>query len=78
MQLLKSASNDFRLAHKEPIFKGKMFHIVNKGGLLVTIKHILKDGTVLKDIRGHVVKMEDAKSIYSLMDKMNQKKEEKS
>lgn len=44
----------------------------------MTIKHILKDGTVLKDIRGHVVKMEDAKSIYSLMDKMNQKKEEKS
>lgn len=43
----------------------------------MNIKHILKDGTVLNDIRGHVVKMEDAKSIYSLMEKMNQKKEEK-
>ncbi len=61
----------------EPIFRGMMFQIVNKGGVCVKITHILKDGTVIKDIRGHVVKIEDAKSIYSLMDKMNQKKEEK-
>ena len=62
----------------EPIFRGMMFQIVNKGGVCLKIIHILKDGTVLKDIRGHVVKMEDAKSIYSLMDKISQKKEEKS
>lgn len=37
----------------------------------MTIKHILKDGTVLDDIQGHVVKMSDAKSIYNLMDCIN-------
>lgn len=37
------------------------------------IKHILRDGTVLKDITGHVVKVEDAKAVYVLMDKINDK-----
>lgn len=41
------------------------------------VKHVLKDGTVLKDIKGHVVKIEDAKQIYMLIDKMNQRKGEK-
>ena len=36
------------------------------------VKHILKDGTVLTDITGHVVKIEDAKAIYALMDKINE------
>jgi hypothetical protein len=39
------------------------------------IKHILKDGTVLTDISGHIVKEEDAKNAYSLMDKINERKE---
>ena len=33
--------------------------------------HILKDGTVLDDITGHVVKKEDAPSVYALIDQMN-------
>ena len=36
------------------------------------VTHILKNGTVLKDITGHVVKIEDAKAIYALMDKINE------
>lgn len=35
------------------------------------IKHVFKDGTVKEDIRGHVVKMDDAKAVYALMDSMN-------
>ncbi len=35
------------------------------------VRHIMKDGTVLKDITGHVVKMEDAKRVYALMEKIN-------
>jgi len=31
------------------------------------ITHILNDGTVLKDITGHVVKQEDAKEAYQLI-----------
>lgn len=39
--------------------------------------HIMKDGTVLKDITGHVVKKEDAPMIYNIVDQMNRKREEK-
>ena len=35
------------------------------------VKHILKDGTVLDDITGHVVKKEDVPMAYELMEKMN-------
>lgn len=31
------------------------------------ITHILRDGTVLKDITGHVVKVKEAKAIYQLL-----------
>lgn len=41
------------------------------------IKHILKDGTVLEDIKGHVVKQEEIKSAYDLIDSMNKRQEEK-
>lgn len=37
------------------------------------IRHILKDGKVVTDIKGHVVKMEDAKGVYSLIDSINNK-----
>lgn len=33
--------------------------------------HVLKDGTVLHDITGHVVKKEDAKSIYAILNEIN-------
>lgn len=35
------------------------------------IRHILKDGAVLNDITGHVVKQEDAPVVYNLICKVN-------
>ena len=32
------------------------------------IKHILKDGTVLQDIKGHVVRKEDAPVAYRILE----------
>lgn len=43
----------------------------------MAVIHVLKDGTVLKDITGHVVKMEDVPSVYALIDQMNRKKGKK-
>lgn len=37
------------------------------------VTHILKDGTKLKDIRGHIVKIDQAKTAYSLLDRINRK-----
>ena len=37
----------------------------------VTIKHVLKDGTTVTDITGHIVRMSDAQAVYKLADKMN-------
>lgn len=31
------------------------------------VYHILKDGTITKDITGRVVKVDDARSLYDLM-----------
>lgn len=36
------------------------------------IRHILKDGTILADITGHVVKMADAERAYTIMRKMSE------
>ena len=33
--------------------------------------HIMKDGKRLKDITGHIVKMEDAEPLYNLITKIN-------
>lgn len=38
------------------------------------VKHILKNGTVLDDISGHIVKMEDAEAVYQIMDKLNEER----
>lgn len=38
------------------------------------ITHTLKDGTVVSDITGHVVKMEDARRAYEIMKAMKGKK----
>ena len=38
------------------------------------VKHILKDGTVLKDITGHVVKKEDVPLAYALIDQINEER----
>lgn len=36
------------------------------------VVHILKDGSIVKDITGHVVRMEDAGPLYQLIDNINQ------
>jgi hypothetical protein len=41
------------------------------------IKHHLKDGTVLEDITGHVVKKEDVPSAYALIDRMNEERQKR-
>ena len=43
------------------------------------VVHVLKDGTVLDDITGHVVKKEDVPTVYALIERMNEhsQKEEK-
>lgn len=33
------------------------------------IRHILKDGKVKTDIKGHIVKYEDAKNLYDVLRK---------
>ena len=38
------------------------------------IHHVLKDGTRVEDISGHVVRVRDAESVYILLSKMNQRK----
>ena len=37
------------------------------------VKHVLKDGTCVDNIEGHVVKIEDAKVLYTIIDEMNEK-----
>ena len=39
--------------------------------------HILKDGSVVEDITGHVVRMEDATPLYQLIDKINRERSKK-
>lgn len=34
------------------------------------IRHILKDGTVLKDITGHIIKQESAPMVYQIIEQM--------
>ena len=39
------------------------------------IRHHLRDGTVLNDITGHIVRKEDVPTAYSLIDRMNIERE---
>lgn len=43
----------------------------------MAVFHILKDGTKLNDISGHVVRVSDVPAIYDLLHSMNKKKEKK-
>lgn len=43
----------------------------------MAVTHVLRDGTVLKEITGHIVKMEEAKAIYNLIESLNKRKEVK-
>ena len=38
--------------------------------------HVMRDGSQVKDITGHVVKMQDAKMIYTLISKINERRKE--
>lgn len=38
------------------------------------IRHVLKDGTIIDDIQGHIVKKQDAITIYALLDIINRRK----
>lgn len=35
------------------------------------VVHILKDGSIVTDITGHVVRIEDAEPLYRLIDSIN-------
>lgn len=41
------------------------------------VVHILKDGTIVEDITGHVVRMEDAAPLYELIDNINRQGSER-
>lgn len=38
------------------------------------IIHILKDGTRLEDISGHIVRIQEAETVYKLMDSINSRR----
>ena len=38
------------------------------------VKHILKDGTVLKDIKGHKITREQAPMIYKVLEQVRKEK----
>lgn len=40
------------------------------------VYHVLKDGTITKDITGRIVKVSDAEGIYRLMTKINSRKDQ--
>lgn len=40
----------------------------------MTVKHVLKDGTELDDISGHVVKMDDVGEFYSILGRIQEGK----
>lgn len=37
----------------------------------MSVIHVLKNGSIVNDISGYVVKMNDAKSVYQLIDRIN-------
>lgn len=41
------------------------------------ITHVLSDGTVLEDITGHIVKREDAPTLYKILEQAEEKRNER-
>lgn len=39
----------------------------------MAVTHVLRDGTVLNDISGKIVKVKDAKQVYVLIEKINER-----
>ena len=40
---------------------------------MITVKHVLKDGAAVNDVSGHIVRMNDDKALYTLVDRMNER-----
>ena len=38
---------------------------------MVTVKHVLKDGKKLDNVKGHIVTASDGQNIYSLIENIN-------
>ena len=38
------------------------------------IRHILRDGTQLNDVEGHIIKQTEIKTIYQLIEAINERK----
>ena len=38
------------------------------------VRHIMSDGKILSDITGHVVKAEEVKEVYQLIDRIRKEK----
>lgn len=43
----------------------------------MTVRHVLKDGRVLSDLRGYVVRYEEAVNAYKLMENINKQENAK-
>ena len=44
---------------------------------MVKITHVLKDGTVAADLTGHIVRVQDAQTVYTIAKQMRKRKDEK-
>ena len=40
---------------------------------MITVKHVLKDGTTITDLTGHIVRKSDAAGVYKIADKINER-----
>lgn len=45
---------------------------------MMTIHHILKDGTKVPDITGHVIKADEHETLYQVINKINERKKHES
>ena len=41
---------------------------------MITIRHILKDGTEVKDVTGHVIKAKDHELLYEVINRIQHQK----
>ena len=44
---------------------------------MITIKHVLKDGTEVEDITGHLIKAADYPVLYEVISRINERKDQK-
>lgn len=67
------SNSEWLLTHmSHRICAGDVSNSLQKRGRdTVRIRHIMKDGVIRTDLTGHVVRMSEAKTVYSLMDQIN-------